>query len=144
LAGQVLLSPQGYGEVQFGADLATVERRLAQPAIPRQRDANCDFVTFSKYPNIRFMVENGIVTRADAGRNVKNVTGMSVGATLTRVKSLYPSIHVQPHKYDYKGHYLVLFTDDGRRAMLFEESRGKVTAVRAGLKPSVEYVEGCL
>jgi hypothetical protein len=33
---------------------------------------------------------------------------------------------------------------DGKRAILFEESDGKVTDVRAGVEPSVEYVEGYL
>ena len=56
---------------------------------------------------------------------------------------MHPKVEVRPHKYDDSGHYLILDATGGREALVFEESDGKVTAIRAGLKPAVEYVEGC-
>jgi hypothetical protein len=61
-----------------------------------------------------------------------------------KVKTMHPNVAIAPHKYDDEGHYLNLSTDDNRAAIVLEESKGKVTDVRAGVKPSAEYVEGCL
>ena len=90
------------------------------------------------------MIEDGVITRADVNRAVKNSAKVVVGASLNAVKARFPSIVILPHKYDERGHYLVLATKDRKAAILFEESDGRVTEVRAGLEPSVEYVEGCL
>jgi hypothetical protein len=62
---------------------------------------------------------------------------------MASVKKRFPHVRIDPHKYDEEGHYLVLLTPDGKAALLFEEGGGMVTDVRAGLEPSVEYVEGC-
>lgn len=138
------LSPSGYGLIQFGQPLKVAEVNLNETAMPKKREAGCDFVTFKKYPKIRFMVEDGIVTRGDAKAGVRNSARVSIGMSLARVKALHPRIRVEPHKYDNEGHYLILDSADGSSAILFEEGGGKVSDIRAGKKPSVEYVEGCL
>jgi hypothetical protein len=117
---------------------------LNETALPTERESGCDFVKFKKYPQIRFMVEDGVVTRGDAKAGVRNSARVSVGMSLARVKALHLRIRIEPHKYDDEGHYLILDTSDGNSAILFEEGSGKVTDIRAGKKPSVEYVEGCL
>ncbi len=143
-ANAEILSPQGYGQVKFGTKIGVVEKQLKQASSPKKREFDCDFVKFKKYPGLVFMVEAGIITRADAGKTIKNSAGVAVGSTLKQVKRTHPNIHVEPHKYDENGHYLVLSTEDNRSALVFEESDGKVTKIRAGIKPSVENVEGCL
>jgi hypothetical protein len=144
MAETPLLSASGYGPIQFGQPLEVVEANLKETALPKKREPGCDFVKFKKYPQIRFMVEDGTVTRGDAQAGVRNRAKVHVGMSLARVKALHPGIRVEPHKYDDKGHYLILDSADGSSAILFEEGGGKVTDIRAGKKPSVEYVEGCL
>jgi len=139
-----ILSPRGYGDIQFGAQLADVESRLKEGAEPRNREFGCDFVQFKKYPGVHFMVEDGIVTRADVAPNIPNSSGVRIGTRLSEVKRRFPEVKVEPHKYVEHGHYLSLPTADGKAALLFEEDDGRVTDVRAGLFPSVAYVEGCL
>ena len=61
---------------------------------------------------------------------------------------LYPdSLEVQPHKYDARGHYLIVVPRapaDSLYRLIFEtDSLGRVRRYRAGLRPAVEYVEGC-
>jgi hypothetical protein len=138
------LSPSGYGLIQFGQPLKVAEVNLNGTAMPKKRELVCDFVTFKKYPKIRFLVEDGIMTRGDAKAGVRNSARVSIGMSLGRVKALHPGIRIKPHKYDDEGHYLILDSSDGSAAILFEEIGGKVTDIRAGKKPSVEYVEGCL
>jgi hypothetical protein len=90
------------------------------------------------------MVEDGVITRADAiSPQIQNKLQISIGTSLAEVKRCYPDVEVKPHKYDETGHYLIFKFQDGKKAIVFEEGDGKVTAVRAGVEPSVEYVEGC-
>ena len=138
-----VLSHSRYGLVEFGQPHKVAEEKLKETASPKKRDPGCDFVKFKKYPQMRFMVEDGIVTRGDANAGVRNSARVTVGMSLAKVKALHSGIRIEPHKYDDKGHYLILDSADGSYAMLFEEGGGKVTDIRAGKKPSVEYVEGC-
>jgi hypothetical protein len=41
------------------------------------------------------------------------------------------------------GHYLTIVTSDGKRAVVIETDGATVVAIRGGLRPAVEYVEGC-
>jgi hypothetical protein len=59
-------------------------------------------------------------------------------------RAKHPKGRLKPHKYDEHGHYFVLDAPKRKAALLFEEASGRITGVRAGLQPSVEYVEGCL
>ncbi|MCE9616514.1 MAG: hypothetical protein K8T26_19745 [Lentisphaerae bacterium] len=141
-----VLSPESYGAVKFGSRLSDIENRLGCQADPpeRERDADCDFVTFATYPEVHFMVEAGIVTRADAlDDTVSNSLGITVGTSFEDVRRRFPSVVIEEHVYA-DGHYLIFRSRNGKRALLFEEVEGKITCVRGGLEPSVEYVEGCL
>jgi len=141
----VVLSEDGYGVIQFGSNLQEIERRLKEKAKSDTGEFDCNFITFRKYPGIMFMVEKGIITRADvASKTIPNVLRIKVGTTLAEVKRRYPKAIITPHKYDEKGHYVIFKSSDGKRAMVFEETEGKIGSVRAGLEPSAEYVEGCL
>ena len=144
MAQEEVLTPFGFGEIQFGQPIKLVEARLHQTAFPVKREISSDFVRFKKYPNIRWMVEDGIITRADVMGNIKNSASVSLGMPVSKVKALHPHVRIEAHQYDGQGHYLVLDSPDGGFAILFEESNGNVTDVRAGKKPSVEYVEDCL
>ncbi len=142
---QTMLTDQSYGIVRFGSKLTEVERKLGQKAKGQTGDQDCDFVTFNKYPGVKFMVEKGIVTRADLiDSSILNAIRIKIGTTLNEVKNRYPQVIVKAHQYDPSGHYLIFKSKDGKRATVFEEGDGKVTDARAGLEPSVEYVEGCL
>jgi hypothetical protein len=144
-AENAVLTEKSYGAVKFGSTLKTVEKRIGEKAKEETGDKGCDFVTFKKFPGIKFMVEDGIVTRADAiSPEVENRLQIKIGTSLDEVKRRYPAVEVKPHRYDPTGHYLIFKSKDGKRAILFEEGDGKVTDTRAGMEPSVEYVEGCL
>jgi hypothetical protein len=140
-----VLSPQGYGKVRFGDSIARAQARVHQRARPAKREAACDYVRFSKYPGITFMVEKGIVTRAESRQGwISNSMRIKQGTSIDEIRKRFPAIVTTPHKYDEDGHYLTLGSADGRKALVFEASKDKVNTVRGGLKPSVEYVEGCL
>lgn len=140
-SGQVL-SPDGYGKVHFGQRLDQVERKLGQRAMPRPSDPACSMVGFKRYPQVRFMVEQGVITRADARTIVRNSAGVTARMSAKEVLRRHPTMESQPHKYDEHGQYLV-FAKGKDKALIFEASKGKLQRVRAGIKPAVDYVETC-
>lgn len=142
---QQVLSATGFGTLRFGMTLAQAEQATGGKAVlPTPFDPACSMVRFPTMPTLRFMVENDIVTRADAEPGVGNAVGVAVGDPLAQVRARHPEAKVTPHKYDEQGHYVSFPSADGHAAIVMEESGGKVTKIRAGLQPAVDYVETCL
>ena len=145
-----VLSPTSYGKIEFGRSLAEIERAVGEAArASAGQDDACRSVTFGAYPGMRLIVEKGIVTRADvtsgdAPADIANVLHVRLGDAFADVRARQPSLKIQPHKYDPNGHYLIQKSADGKNAVVLEESGGRISAIRAGVEPSVEYVEGCL
>ncbi|MEW6429344.1 MAG: hypothetical protein AB1568_15070 [Thermodesulfobacteriota bacterium] len=142
--GPPTLSWNGYGKVMFGRPLAEAEARMGEKALPEVRDAACAFVSFPSYPGIEFMVEEGVVTRADAGPDVINSLGIAVGTEFAEVRRKHPEVEIHGHAYVPDGHNLVFRSRDGDKAIVAEEADGRITSIRAGIQPSVGYIEGCL
>jgi hypothetical protein len=139
-----VLSFEGYGPVKFGGKLSDVAQQLgagAEPSSPAA--AACSSVRFTALPGVRLMVENGVVTRADADAGTANSLGLKVGDTLAQAKARYPQLEVGPHKYVPSGHYLTVKSPDGRAAIVMEEDGKAITRIRAGLQGAVAHVEGC-
>jgi hypothetical protein len=137
------LSAVGIGAIRFGMKLAEAELAAGKATLPEPFDPVCSMVRFASLPKLRFMVEDGLVTRADAESGVENAVGVAVGDTLAQIRDKHPEAQVSTHKYDKNGHYVTFPSPDGRAAIILEESGGKVTKVRAGLQPAVAYVETC-
>jgi hypothetical protein len=141
-ASSQVLSPDGYGKIQFGQRLDQVERKLGQRATPRPLDPSCPIVRFKRYPQVSFMVENGVIVRADAKTVVRNSAGITARMSARDALRHQPALRSELHKYDEQGQVLVLPKGENK-AMIFEASKGKLTTMRAGIKPAVDYVEGC-
>lgn len=109
-----------------------------------ESDPACSSVRFKALPGARLMVEQGVITRADADTGTPNSLGLAVGDTLAQARAKYPALAVGPHKYLPAGHYLTLQRADGAAAILMEEDGKAITKIRAGRQPAVAYVEVCL
>ena len=138
------LSAAGIGSIRFGMTLEQAQQAAGGKAtLPEPFGPACSMVRFANLPKLRFMVENDIVTRADAEPGVENAVGVSFGATLADIRASHPEAQITPHKYDENGHYVTFPSADGRSAIILEETGGKVTKMRAGLQPAIAYVETC-
>ena len=138
------LSAAGIGSIRFGMTLEQAQQAAGGKAtLPEPFDPACSMVRFATLPKLRFMVENDVVTRADAEPGVENAVGIPFGATLADIRASHPEAQITPHKYDENGHYITFPSADGRSAIILEETGGKVTKMRAGLQPAVAYVETC-
>lgn len=140
------LTDESYGLVKFGAKLSAVEKKVGEKmTFSPTSEQSCRQGKLKKYPDMYFMVENGIVTRADVDgeKNVPNAYGVKLGDPMEEFKTKHPEIKIKPHTYIDGGFYLFLHSKDGRRAIVIEETEGKASAIRGGMLPSVGYVEGC-
>jgi hypothetical protein len=108
----------------------------------------CDWVNIKGEPEgLSMMIEKGTISRIDVVRasTIATTTGARIGDSEDRIKSLYPGVVVQPHKYT-DGHYLVVTpaaAADKDFRIVFETDGAKVLRYRSGKVPAVEYVEGC-
>ncbi len=137
------LSDAGFGPIRFGMLLPQAEAAAGKASLPASFDPACSMVHFATLPGVRFMVESGTVTRADADPGIPNVLGLAVGDTLAQVRARYPDAQVALHKYVENGHTISFPSADGSAAIVLEEEGGRLTRLRAGRQPAVAYVETC-
>ena len=140
-----VLSAAAYGEVVFGDRIEDVAKRLNEmvPLREESDEESCWYAKFNAYPGVNFMVQDGRVSRLDSSESIITSIGYTVGASMAEVTKAIPTAIVEPNHYNPEAHYITVMSEDGKSAILLDESKGKVTSVRAGLLPVVQYVEGC-
>jgi hypothetical protein len=108
----------------------------------------CDYLVWDGGPpGVHVMFDEHHVARVDIDTaSIVTAAGARIGDDEARIKRLYPGqVTVTPHKY-VDGHYLTVTPAapaDKRYRLVFETVGGRVNRYRAGIMPSVEYVEGC-
>ncbi len=140
----LVLSAGAIGPVSFGTSLQQVEISLGQAMRLDQAEDNpeCSFVSFKALPKVRFMVEKGVITRADVEPDIANTSGIRVGDTEDQLKQKHAGAKAERHEYVPGGHVFTI-PGEGKTAMVVETDGSKVTIIRAGLQPAVSYSEGC-
>jgi len=138
-----VLTAEGYAGVRFGDTLDSLRERIGPEVPATDGGADCTYAEFPAMPGVRFMVEQGIVTRADVDGEIPNSAGVAIGQTLAEVRKAWPSALETPDKYEPTGVTLKLPSADGRAALVIEAVDGVVTGIRAGREPAVSYVESC-
>lgn len=97
---------------------------------------------------VSLMVTNGVIARVDI-RNprIKTLSGIKVGDTEERVKSIYGDrIQIKTHPYDRNGHYLIYIPrdlQDRKYRIVFETNGQRVVNWRFGKVEEVNWIEGC-
>lgn len=138
-----VLRATGAGAVAFGTTLAEAELMVGARASGSSTDAACRYVEFSSLPGLRFTVDNGVITRADAGPGVRNSLGVQLGDTTDSVVSLYPDATVIRSRESAGGTYLVMADPDGNHAIVMQAAGNKIIGIWAGLKAAVGSPQGC-
>ena len=141
-----VVTENGIGNLRAGMTVA--EARAAVPGftVPASRDTTaCTYGKASSLPaGVFVMVEGGKVVRVEVRRgDVATSTGARIGDSEATIKTLYLNVTVSPHKYTPGGHYFTVVPADPASRIIFETDGKKVVNYRAGLRPQVEYVEGC-
>ncbi len=143
------ISETRIGPVRAGMTLAQANAALGGTLNVPSRLDECDFVRPKTTPrDVMFMVEKGRISRVDVVRasTIATTAGARIGDTEARIMSLYPGrVATQPHKYT-DGRYLVVTPAnpaDSAFRIVFETDGTRVLRYRSGIRPAVEYVEGC-
>jgi hypothetical protein len=138
------LTTQGYGAVHFGMPIAAAEKAMAQRTRQRIHNKDCQYVEFRKYPGIRFMVEAGIVMRADTDKNLRNSLGARMGMDMETFKARHPELELKALGSGEDGlTYEIKAPEKDAALVLFAED-GKLRYMWAGIAPAYTYYEGCM
>jgi hypothetical protein len=143
------ISIRSAGPVRFGM---TVDEANAAAGVQVRDDTSNQCTTWhlaSAPDGVLFLAEGHRVVRVDVlGPGVRTRSGVGVGDTEEGVRQAYGDrIVVTPYTaYADSGHYLTFVpreSADTAYRLIFETDGAKVMRYRAGLRPAVEYVEGC-
>ncbi|MBD3882034.1 hypothetical protein IFO70_09720 [Phormidium tenue FACHB-886] len=171
--GASKLTARAFGPVQIGMTVQEATQAAGMPLVTLQGgtpelDQICSYVRLQNAPEgFQFMLNRDRIVRIDvrsqnisgvAGRTtpadpnleVKRIAtpeGAALGSSEAEILALYPGqIEVTNHKYVSGGHYLTFTPKDAADAnyrLIFETDGDRVTYIRAGQQPEVEWVEGC-
>lgn len=139
----------GVGPVRYGMSLAEARAALGDSLAGVPPGDGCEYTMPASAPlGVSFMFENGRLVRVDVdSAGVRTAAGAEVGMTEAEIRARYPTgLEIRPHKYDDAGHYLMYAGPQGTDSTLrlvFETDGERVRRFRAGVRPAVEYVEGC-
>lgn len=145
------LTEEGLGPLHAGMTIA--QARAVIPGdftIPAESpdDAACSYARWTAQPALtRVMVTDGVIARVEVDTtSIRTAAGAGVGDSEARIDSLYPGrVRRMAHKYT-DGRYLIVVATPPRDTMfrfVFETDGHRVTTMRAGRVPAVEWVEGC-
>lgn len=151
------LTMDGLGPVKLGMTQRAAEKalgvRLKIDDASAYKESGCGYLarTDGRSPDVLYMIMDGRITRIDidveppARSLVRVKEGIGIGSSETEIlRAFGKSVKVEPHPYlDEQGHYLVVDSKDHKRGLIFETEHGKVTTFRAGLYPSLGFIEGC-
>lgn len=141
-AANPVLTLEGFDDLVIGKPVpagSSFARRGAQAS------DLCLIYSSPEYPGVYAIVEDGAVRRVTVQRDstVKLVEGIGVDAIEKDVLSAFPGFVASPHTYvEAPAKYVQQPGSDPRLRFEIDE-KGRVSAMHAGLRPQLEYVEGC-
>lgn len=146
------LELRGFGPVRVGMTVQEAGVALGTKLVPVIDPPDEECATYgpeSGFDGVAFLVARGVVARTDVTAGSTQTTeGVAVGQSEAEAQRRYEGrLAVGDHDYLVGGHYLTLMptapADEDFRLVIETDGR-KVTALRAGRLPEVEYSEGCL
>lgn len=143
-AAPPVLTTQGYGAVRFGMPIEAAVKAVGQRTRERLQDTGCQYVEFRKYPGISFMVEHGVVVRADTDKNLRNSIGARIGMNMEAFKARHPELGMEAQGSGEDGLTWEIRAPDRDAALVLFSEDGKLRSMWAGMAPAYGYYEGCL
>jgi len=141
-----VLTFKGYKNIEIGMKIKDVVKAtglaFSYDAPPEENE--CTYAYTRSLPGLYIMVIDGVVARIDVDKgDYTTPEGARLGDSEEKIRKLYPKVEVEGQRYVPEGHYLIVRSPDGSRAIIFDTDGKKVTAFRVGRMPEVEWVEGC-
>jgi hypothetical protein len=147
----MVVTPRGIGALRAGMTFSEAQAALGGAlVVPATEDTStCGYLQWRDGPpGVLVMMDLHRIGRVDVDTSaIATAEGARVGDTESRILNLYERrVAVTPHKYVEDGHYLTVTPAtpaDSAYRVVFETKDGRVTRYRAGVLPSVRYIEGC-
>jgi len=146
------LTPQGLGKVRIGMSLSAAEQVLSAGLSGGEAGETCRMVgrADGKDPGIFYMIEKGRISRIDIAAPAKGeaprvttARGIGLGAGLDEVRRRYGA-KVKLERADSEPDLRLVHVEASKgRGTVLEIRDGKVSGLRSGLKPALDYSEGC-
>ena len=146
------LELRGFGPVRVGMTVQEAGAALGTRLVPVIDPPDEECATYgpeSGFDGVAFLAARGVIARTDVTAGSTQTTeGVALGQSEAEAQRRYGGrLAVGDHDYLVGGNYLTLIPtappDEGFRLVIETDGR-KVTALRAGRLPEVEYSEGCL
>lgn len=141
-----VLSFKGYKNIEIGIKIKDVAKATGfkfdfdEPP----ENSECTFGYTKSLPGMYFMLVKEVIVRIDVDKgDYATQEGIKLGDSEAKVKKLYPQVEIEGQKYVENGHYMTVYSRDKKRAIIFDTDGKKVTAIRVGRMPEIEWVEGC-
>jgi hypothetical protein len=148
-SGPVIVEWHQTGPVEYGMDVPSLERAIGYPIMaPGSRAEDfCAMVPLTiGVQEVYVMIGGEQVVRIDVEEpGLLTREGVGVGDPIETVMAAYPDAIQTEHEY-VDGFYLTVsapFEDGPEIRFVFETDPTQVTGYRAGLLPSVGWIEGC-
>jgi len=145
------VTPEGYCGVTFGMAPAeaktkfpvTLETYSGDTAAAPDPNACFELIAAEPVQGVTFLVEMAKVGRVDLlSEAPKTADGFGVGSSASDIKAKFGAqVAEAPNKYEPE--VTELSVPQGSTKFVFEIQDGKVRAWRAGLAPTIDYVEHC-
>ena len=151
-AGQLRLTPDGFGDLKIGMKERDAARRfhlkIAQDDVSSY---DCRENTWPGHPGVGVMAERGVITRVSvaAPSRLRTDRGFGVGSREADIRRAYgPGLKVETAAYEEEPAHDLTFWAAGRKesrrgVRYGTDAHGVVRWFAVG-SPSISYIEGCL
>jgi hypothetical protein len=143
-APEYVVTFNSFGAVKIGMTVSKASKALGVRLFSTEQ-GNCRyFEANGRFRDMGFMVNNGTIARFDISeRGFATDKGARVGDTEARIKRLYKGQYTVSKHFYTDGHNIEVEMKGGKYRIIFETDGKRVTYIRAGRSPEVDYVEGC-
>lgn len=137
------VSLSGLGDLRLGQPVS--ENTSFNDAWDNYGDGSCVILKSKRYEGVSAITSGGVVRRITVYGEENPIglaEGIRIGSTKAELLQAFPALIETPHIYT-AGSYLTE-PGNGPRRMFETDNDGKVTDIHVGLRPELEFVEGCL
>lgn len=141
------ITPDGFGPLKAGMTVAEAATAVGSAFVAAANATpDCGYADWTSAPaGVRVMLVRDTVVRIEVtDPGVATAGGARVGDNEGRINSMYAGqTLIAPHKYTSGKYIIVTPPADTMHRMVFETDGQKVTELRSGRMPEVEWTERC-